>query len=50
MLEITNGRMTVGIAPERGAEIRSITLDEGPNALAYYSWGTPAAALPGNRR
>ncbi|WUI02679.1 aldose 1-epimerase [Spirillospora sp. NBC_00431] len=48
MLEITNGRTVVAVAPERGAEIRSITLDGGPNALAYHDWTTPSPATAAN--
>lgn len=44
MLQIGNGRLAVVMAPERGAEIRSLTLDGGPNALAHYNWTTPAVA------
>ncbi|MFF2655552.1 hypothetical protein [Streptomyces sp. NPDC058045] len=35
MIEIGNGGLSVEIAPERGAEIRSLRIPGRPNALAW---------------
>jgi galactose mutarotase-like enzyme len=46
MLHLTNGTLRVGLTPERGAEIQLMSLNDGPNALAYYDWMTPALTTP----